>query len=923
MADIRYSDSGRAGIQSSVITTTTTLTDLTKEVRVDTSGGVFTITLPNIERDYDKIVVVDVGGSLSTNNLTVSADGTDNIEGNASVILTTDYSINTFVADLANNRWISVLEAEAGTPVLLNRSKMHVSTGVATGAGDNDLTLDATDFNVGTNTLSGGNTVIGAAGDYLLLARAGNTVASNNTQTYIKVNGTKVARSVNSQASGGNVDTQGASTIVQLSVSDTVTIGIHTQGVDAVSAVAEDRPTLEVVQLPNFTVIDPVDIPATVSGITNGDTLIWSTLNNRLEPGPISALTLGTEQNTNFTATANTMELVDVSGGVVTVSPPAAPVAGDKFSVTDTRGNAATNSITIDFVTATQPLHAASDNYIVDQDQGFVRFQYIDATIGWVTDTESYAPSSGTAGLDEVLSVGQAMSAARTIDTAGFDLTVDNIATNSDVVGTVMGLTAANALVEMEHDTFRSVSGAADPIDGTTVAWHIGQLFTNTTSNEQFVATSASTDPDTAGTGSVWVSTAAATSGIDDVLGVGQALTANRTIDAAGFDIGIDNAGDFGIGTAAPLSNLHVENSGTVDLRINTTGWTGTSYYQFQTAASGLDVNLSLQRVENGDPTADIMRVVRHNASVGTGLNYRLELADGMISTRPEDGVVIGSDGTTTTATNPLHVVGRGFFEAFGQSGRFTMRRAQGTEAAPTQVTGGTTIAQLLFQGYNDIGSYQNGARINVVAEANVVSPASSTSIDFAVNDGTSLNTKFSINGDGSLTANDYGSGTMTGTATQFLAVDSSGNIIEEPAPSSSLNSGDDIGSGANFTIPDSIAFSNITGVSTTLPNIGTYLVTFGATARIITNAVGNELLWSQLALDGTKISGSGRRSLSALASSTVHGQISTTVLVTTTSVNQVVTPQVAMQNTGRTTGRTVFGSNANEDMYISYVQIS
>jgi hypothetical protein len=43
--------------------------------------------------------------------------------------------------------------------------------------------------------------------------------------------------------------------------------------------------------------------------------------------------------------------------------------------------------------------------------------------------------------------------------------------------------------------------------------------------------------------------------------------------------------------------------------------------------------------------------------------------------------------------------------------------------------------------------------------------------------------TKFQIKNNGLLIADEYGSGTFTGTATKWLAVDSSGNIIEEDAP--------------------------------------------------------------------------------------------------------------------------------------------
>ena len=50
------------------------------------------------------------------------------------------------------------------------------------------------------------------------------------------------------------------------------------------------------------------------------------------------------------------------------------------------------------------------------------------------------------------------------------------------------------------------------------------------------------------------------------------------------------------------------------------------------------------------------------------------------------------------------------------------------------------------------------------------------------------LPTKFQIKNDGKLVANQYGSGTFTGTAAKYLAVDSSGNIIEEDNPTAGNN---------------------------------------------------------------------------------------------------------------------------------------
>ncbi len=97
-----------------------------------------------------------------------------------------------------------------------------------------------------------------------------------------------------------------------------------------------------------------------------------------------SIVTISTEQIANFTATKNALIPVDVTTIPITVTPPATPVTGDIFGIVDSRFNAQTNNITVDFTTATQNLYAASNNWIINIDGGYVEFIYINSTIGWV-----------------------------------------------------------------------------------------------------------------------------------------------------------------------------------------------------------------------------------------------------------------------------------------------------------------------------------------------------------------------------------------------------------------------------------------------------------------------------------------------------------------------------------------------------------
>lgn len=67
-------------------------------VPVDSSGGAITITLPaTVPTNGWSTTIKDIGGAVSTNNITISGNG-HNIDGSASVVLVTAYSSKTIMA---------------------------------------------------------------------------------------------------------------------------------------------------------------------------------------------------------------------------------------------------------------------------------------------------------------------------------------------------------------------------------------------------------------------------------------------------------------------------------------------------------------------------------------------------------------------------------------------------------------------------------------------------------------------------------------------------------------------------------------------------------------------------------------------------------------------------------------------------------
>ncbi len=97
-----------------------------------------------------------------------------------------------------------------------------------------------------------------------------------------------------------------------------------------------------------------------------------------------SIVTIGSEETANFTATKNALTPVDVTTMPITATPPSSPVTGDTFVIVDSRFNAFTNNITVDFTTATQNLYGSLNNWIINEDGGYVQFIYINTSIGWI-----------------------------------------------------------------------------------------------------------------------------------------------------------------------------------------------------------------------------------------------------------------------------------------------------------------------------------------------------------------------------------------------------------------------------------------------------------------------------------------------------------------------------------------------------------
>ena len=89
-------------------------------IRVDTSGGARTITLPAISTQVDGFKVAIAKWSGDANAVTIQRTGSDLINGSATYVLDAQYKSATFVADFQTNTWFAAGTGGGGTNILVD-----------------------------------------------------------------------------------------------------------------------------------------------------------------------------------------------------------------------------------------------------------------------------------------------------------------------------------------------------------------------------------------------------------------------------------------------------------------------------------------------------------------------------------------------------------------------------------------------------------------------------------------------------------------------------------------------------------------------------------------------------------------------------------------------------------------------------------
>ena len=130
-----------------------------------------------------------------------------------------------------------------------------------------------------------------------------------------------------------------------------------------------------------------VNLPAQ-DGNPSGDNTVWCSGINIFAGGePLGLLPVATEGSGSVSASLNYLTPINTSSVSSTVTPPSAITVNSRFEIVDSRGNAGTNNILINFSGAGEKLYGSStENYTINGNGAFARFRYLGATIGWVIE---------------------------------------------------------------------------------------------------------------------------------------------------------------------------------------------------------------------------------------------------------------------------------------------------------------------------------------------------------------------------------------------------------------------------------------------------------------------------------------------------------------------------------------------------------
>jgi hypothetical protein len=173
-------------------------------------------------------------------------------------------------------------------------------------------------------------------------------------------------------------------------------------------------------------------------------------------------------------------------------------------------------------------------------------------------------------------------------------------------------------------------------------------------------------------------------------------FSGNRTHDASGYNLNIENIGHFRItGVSGSTARLIIDAPNATDPKV--ISWRTGDLNRFSMRVDGSDDNLDIRRYDNGgNNLGSAFHINRSTGNIGIGTN---------------------------TPLTKLHLVGTGgntfFIDAYtnGTAPLLGFRRARGTEASPTAILNGDAFGSIGGRGHNGT-SIPNNTRVSVILRA-------------------------------------------------------------------------------------------------------------------------------------------------------------------------------------------------------------
>ena len=328
---------------------------------------------------------------------------------------------------------------------------------------------------------------------------------------------------------------------------------------------------------------------------------------------------------------------------------------------------------------------------------------------------------------------------------------------------------------------------------GTALIQNMGIVSRSNANNGdvEIVAIGRTNDVPNLPTGRLFVGTATNTSLISDV-------------------VYVDDANDrVGIGTTSPSAKLDVTdtsagnivNNITVQNASNTAGTEAGVFFAPTTATGNIRGARITGIQEDGNNTIGLKFYTGFGAPPTEKMRITSTGNVGIGTTNPLAKLSIGTSTVWGTATNEVLT-----FDNLGSGGNTSNPHSLG---------------RIKWNTNGAIGAAIDAIR-DVPIDGNNIDLSFSTNLGA---DGTTLAERMRINYNGAIKFNNYGSGSFTGTATQRLAVDSSGNVIEIPIGGGAVDGSGTTNYVTKWTDADTIGNSQIfdngtnVGIGTTSPS--------------------------------------------------------------------------------------------------------